>query len=333
MSSAFKLTTFFCSLFFIPVSIAAQDAGNDTGAYGTFNNFDRFNSFYLHPMGSHFSGRMLSADFSLVYSSNAAVNSVAYDFYLKQPLDGDDVNTMVGKLSEINIGGRENNYGINFVAPLKKYNHFFTVGYNYRRHQSTRFSGEFGQFFFKGNKQFAGKEIYADETHYLSTRYDALKAGWLHYFSIKGKRAIISLDAGIARGFEYRTFDVKKGRLFTQENGEYLEVTLNMEARRSRYVPLRPFEYSGLGALANAEFSMMLTEKSGFSVKVSDIGFISWDKQSLSYDRSDTTIRFEGVVVPDFDSLGSENYTRQLGDSLINLFKIPYQFSGFSAML
>lgn len=320
------------SLFPFLLQAQVQDsiAPADTVFYARPNMFDGFNQFYMNPFGSHFEGHLVEGTFAMEGSSNSAVNNLAYDLYLKNSVRGDAIKTTVSKFSEINIGGRDNNYGAKFIFPVKKglSNQFMFVTYNYRSHQSVRFSGEFGKFFFEGNKQFAGKEIYADDMHYRVVRYDALQYGWMKYFSLKGKRAIISVSGGISRGFDYKSIDVKKGRIFTEENGDYIEAVLDMNAKRTYSSPYGT-QLSGIGGIAGAKFNLLLNEKSAIGVEVSDLGFVNWTKSPAEYDRGDTTIRFDGLFVPSADSLGSQQYMEQIGDSIVNRFKIPYKDKAF----
>lgn len=337
MNNAFRLSVALCFALIITTAAKAQTADSaqktDTAYTAQFNHFDKFNGFYQHPMGSHYQGSMLMAHADLEYSSNAAVNTLAYDFYLQNPIHPSSIKSTVENLTAINIGGRESSMGIKYIFPTKKYNNFFFVDYRYRSHQSVRFSDEFGKFFFQGNKQFAGDTMDGNDLRYLRTRYDALQFGWLNYFALNGRRAIISVSAGVVRGFDYWRLNAKKLTLFTEENGNYIEATLGMEAERSRYVALKPFNAAGFGALADIDFKLLLNEKSAIGINVSDLGFVSWDNRSAVYKRGDTTIYYDGVFVPSIDSLSSSTYTERIGDSIVTRFNIPYESGGFTSML
>ena len=191
----------------------------------------------------------------------------------------------------------------------------------------------FGTFFFKGNREFAGDTMIGDDLRYLRTRYDALQFGWMNIFDIKGKRATIAISAGVARGFDYWRLEAKKLRLFTEKDGDYVDVQLGMEAERSK-IAIQPFNAAGLGALANIDFNLLVSEKSAIGISIADLGFINWNKNATTYNRGDTSIRFDGVFVPSADSLNSPSYTQRIGDSIITRFNIPYDAnSGFTTML
>lgn len=336
MNNAFRRTYLLAALLFCSAALFAQNdtlVTVDTGYTAEFNNFDHFDGLYNHPMRSHFEGNLLSFNYDLEYSSNMGVNRLAFNLYLQNPLPPSSIKNSIDKVSLINIGGVETNIGFRYMLPLKKYNNFLFFNYRTTRHQSTKFTDDFGKFFFQGNKQFAGDTIIADDIRYLTTRYDNLQVGWHSRFSIKGRPANFSVSAGLARGYQHRKIRIYTGRIFTEENGNYVDVRLDMEAEQSVFSPVQIASHSGFGALADLDFNMMLGEKSSISVSVQDLGFISWDNRSAVYGRKDTTVRFDGVFVPSIDSLNSPEYSRQLGDSIVTQFQIPYEVGAFSSAL
>lgn len=330
-----RLTALAFAFLFFTVSFAQSDStvASDTALTAKPNNFDRFNDFYLHPMISHYEGSMLIGDYDLQYSSNMGVNKMAYNIYLQKPVPADAIQASVDKISAVNIGGRENNLGFKYIIPLKKYNNFLFVKYRFTRHQSTKFTDDFGKFFFQGNKQFAGDTIIADDLRYLTTKYDGLQVGWTGYFNINHRPANLSVSAGVTRGFEYRRIKIHRGRIFTEQNGDYVDVSLDMEAQQSYFSPLQLAAHSGFGALADINFNMMLGQKSSIGIDITDLGFISWDDNSAVYERHDTTVRFDGVFIPSIDSLNSPEYTEKIGDSIVTTFNIPYEVGTFKSAL
>lgn len=336
MNNAFRRLFYSSILLSCFVSVSAQnDSINaaDSSVTAAPNNFDKFDGFYNHPMRSHFEGSLLQANYDLEFSSNMAVNNLAYNLYLQEPLTRTSVISSVDRVSAINIGGQETNTGLRYILPLKKYNNFLFFNYRITRHQSAKFTDDFARFFFQGNKQFAGDSIIADDLRYLTTRYDNFQVGWMSSFNIKNRPARLSVSAGISRGLEYRKINIHKGRIFTEENGDYVDVRLDMEAEQSFFSPLQIASHSGFGALADIDFNMMVSEKSSISVSISDLGFITWDNRASQYGRNDTSVRYDGIFVPSIDSLSSPKYTERLGDSIVTTFQLPYQVGGFSSAL
>lgn len=336
MNNAFRRLP---TLAFLLFSFAALNAQNDSivttdsSITAKPNSFDKFDGFYQHPMRSHFEGSLLQFNYDLEFSSSLAVNRLAYNFYLQNPLPPSSINNSLDNISAINIGGVENNTGLRYIIPLKKHNNFLFVNYRITRHQSFKFSDDFGRFFFKGNKQFAGDSIVADDLRYLTTRYDNIQVGWMSSFTIKNRPANLSISTGVSRGLEYRKIKIHKGRIFTEENGDYVDVRLDMEAQQAVFSPLQIASHSGFGALADINFNMMLSQKSSIGISISDLGFIGWDNRSSQYGRADSTVRFEGVFIPSLDSLSSSEYSARLGDSIVTRFQIPYTVGGFSTAL
>ncbi len=336
MNNAFRRLTPLAFLLFSFVTLTAQNdtaVTTDSSITAQPNSFDRFDVFYQHPMRSHFEGNLLQFNYDLEFSSSMAVNRLAYNFYLQNPLPPSSIVSSIENISAINIGGVENNIGLRYIIPLKKYNQFLFVNYRITRHQSTKFSEDFGRFFFQGNKQFAGDTIIADDLRYLTTRYDNLQIGWMSSFTIKHRPANLSISAGITRGLEYRKIRAHKGRIITEENGDYVDVNLDMEAQQSIFSPLQIASHSGFGALADINFNMMVGQTSSIGIAITDLGFISWDNRSSQYGRKDSTVRFEGVFIPSFDSLGSANYASRIGDSIVTRFQIPYTVGAFTSAL
>lgn len=336
MNNAFRRFSYFSILLFSFVTVSAQNDSTiavDSSVTAEPNNFDRFDGFYNHAMRSHFEGSLLQMNYDLEYSSNMGVNNLAYDLYLQNPLKPSSVVNSIERISAINIGGQENNFGFRYILPLKKYNNFLFFNYRITRHQSAKFTDDFARFFFQGNKQFAGDSIIADDLRYLTTRYDNLQVGWMSRFTIKNRPATLSVSAGLNRGLEYRKIRVHTGRIFTEENGDYVDVRLDMEAQQSFFSPLQIASHSGFGAVTDIDFNMMISEKSSISLAVRDLGFITWDDRSSQYGRNDTSVRYNGVFVPSIDSLSSPQYTEKLGDSIVTTFQLPYERGGFSSAL
>lgn len=334
MNNAIKrsILLFFAGI--LCIQATAQTDGDSLLAKPT--KLDGFNAFYMHPLNSYYEGSMLMATGDLLYSSGPAVNNLAYSFYLQKPISQKAVNSTVDKLSAINVGGRETNIGLKYLfAPKNMYGNFFFAQYSYRRHQSVKFTDDFGKFFFKGNKEYAGREMILDDLQYLSTKYDALQLGWLRYFTIKKHRANLSVSAGLARGFDYRHYSVGRARLFTEQSGEYIDVQLDMEAQQAYTTRYNVFNTkpSGWGAIADIDFNVALTEKTGLGIQIHDLGFMSWIKNPAVYSRNDTTIRFDGVFVASVDSLNNPAYVDKIGDSIVTTFKIPYSRKPFNSVL
>ena len=103
MNNAFRHTLTFCFALVIFSPLFAQQADTaktaDTSITAQPNIFDGFSTFYMHPIANHFQGSLLQLDASIEYSSNAGVNTLAYDFYLQNPLHPKAINATMSIFS------------------------------------------------------------------------------------------------------------------------------------------------------------------------------------------------------------------------------------------
>ncbi|MEP7169629.1 MAG: DUF5723 family protein, partial [Bacteroidota bacterium] len=93
------------------------------------------------------------------------------------------------------------------------------------------------------------------------------------------------------------------GSLFTQADGEYVDMNLHLEQKQSDSTHQSFGSSNGLGAAADIEFNLGVKNKYKIIFSAKDLGVIAWNKKSSSFE-VDTNYHFEGVVVNNlFDSL------------------------------
>lgn len=136
----------------------------------------------------------------------------------------------------------------------------------------------------RGNAPFAGQLLEVGGSRYEQWRYSGLNVSFL---SESGK---FEWGVSLLGGNSYRHYDVEEGRVFTAEDGSFVEVDSKYKLEEVRAASLTAV--NGLGAALN--FSWRAS--SGihrWNVGLSDLGLMHWyDGTAVE---ADTAFRFEGL--------------------------------------
>lgn len=185
---------------------------------------------------------------------------------------------------------------------------------------------------FYGNAPFAGQTIDLNKTSFNRLSYSYLE------FSL-GKSVISNdihtsawADLGLVIGHNFTDFEIGKGSLFTEENGDYLEVNLS-ETSLSMTDTLSTSLVQGYGAKIDLHFSIQ-TKNSKLLVAAENIGGIFWNNTTSA--NLDTNFVFDGIEIDNIFQL-SDSVWSEIGtiDSFIDTEKgnslraLPVSFSAY----
>ncbi len=206
----------------------------------------------------------------------------------------------------------------------------FGLGAEYK--VNTSFSRDLFNLTFFGNQPFNNKILDLNNTDFNSLIYSYLELSLGKSSEKNNLKTSIWMDFGFLIGHRFTDINFGKGSLFTEENGDYLELTLSESSIAFSDTSNKSL-VQGLGAKIDLFYSRQNTN-SILLISAENIGGIFW--QNTLHTSIDTIFNFEGIQVGNIfelsDSVLSEVETF---DSIIptvtkNLFKpVPVEFSGY----
>lgn len=186
------------------------------------------------------------------------------------------------------------------------------VGLAHRTMLGIRFAPDAYRVAFFGNAMFENDiaQLGPSAFHHLS--YQRLAFGG-------GRPGRWHLQLGLVNGVRMDAADIRSADLFTANDGEFLEVDLNGRYWRTDTATAPGLANQGLGLSLSGEWTFLRWGNMGrntATVAVEDLGFITWNAQSLHH-RSERTVHYDGIHVDDILDLdGSLVGRRELQDTL-----------------
>jgi len=255
-------------------------------------------------------GSALGAGFDYGVNSSSVTVKFFNFFYRGDFIDTDLKESVFRKIKDKNRLGFDLNYGLWYVhnpdsASLKSTSWF--VGFRNRMHADAQFTGDLFKTYFAGNKQFAGQTASLGESRFNYLSYRQLQLG-MSFLSDKGE-AKVRFGAGLSflKGEKNINLFLSKGDVFTDADGQFIDVDMALEVRNSDNSNKKFFDMKGYGASVDL-FLGIEKPKSIIRFELSDFGFIDWNQNAKST-HNDTAIHFEGLSI---DNLF------EIGDSLVN---------------
>lgn len=276
----------------------------------------------------------IGGDYDL--NSNAFTTSFLSKFYTGGYIDTDLKNSVLNRVKNENRIGANFNYGIYAAFKLDSFNHkknvsvFFSV--RDRFHFDSKFSMDFYKVGFYGNSLYAGKTANFNDFSLNLIRYQQLQVG---IFSSKlDSAARWGISISFLKGEQYLSVQAKKAELFTSEDGQYIDFNTDLQIAKSDTAHNGIGAFNGYGSSVDIYFEAPFQTRFGNSklrVSVSDIGFIRFNKQTLTL-KQDSMFHYTGFKVNSFYDLQDSTFGGTSKDSVINAIA-PFKKQSFSATL
>ncbi|HEY8401238.1 MAG TPA: DUF5723 family protein [Cytophagaceae bacterium] len=236
-------------------------------------------------------------------------------------ISNEDKSNVTDRLKNRNRFGLDLNAGLQGLAKIN--NFYLGGGISYREHLHAGFTQDFFKLVFEGNKQFAGK----------TAELSPLKINYFDYikFNVLGFKEInnLKIGAGLSylRGGNYNSLLINRGALFTEQNGSYLDLDLDLRLafseRESGLIP----SSNGHGMAADLYFTYNLNNNY-INVQVNDLGFINW--KGLTVVEIDSSYHYSGKAIDDILTLDESVFTDLSADSLSEEFRVKKQTKGLT---
>ena len=228
------------------------------------------------------------------YDSNVIYNDLVMGIYRGDALDDEVRRRTLDALGSENRGGQELEATATYAWGKSLFGNAglrprFSLGY--RDFLGMRFASDAFALSFFGNSAFEGTIAHIGPSTFEQIDYQTFS------FGVESRRTGSFVELGVVNGRALNAGEIQRADLYTAIDGRYLELELDGNYHRSDTASAGFSK--GLGAVLNGQWRqpLQLFGSSGaVSVKVTDLGFISWNSNSLAVDK-DSTIRYEGFEV------------------------------------
>ncbi len=221
------------------------------------------------------------------FNSNALTNSLLAKFYLGGYIDTDLKNSVLNRLKNENRLGGNIDYGAYASVKMKSFlgSKFISLFFSARdrTHLDAQFSKDLYTVGFYGNSQYAGKTADFNNFNLNLIHYQQLQIG---IFSTKlDSAAHWGIGISFLKGQQYLSVAAKKAELFTSSDGQYIDFNTQLSAAQSDPAHTGIGALNGYGSSLDIYFEAPFQTRFGnskFRVSVSDIGFIRFNKQTMT---------------------------------------------------
>lgn len=272
-------------------------------------------------IGEYYTKHHYKAGFNGFYNINStAFTNEFYSYFINGGYLSNEVKERVeNKLSGKNYLGGDINAGIYFSVrqqdTLKPGLVFFGAVRDVE-HLDFTFNDDLFKLAMYGNARYKGD----------TANFGSLRGQLLRYQKIEGGFFTANKKFGLAlaylKGEQFLNVEVPNATLYTSEEATMLNLNINGYWQISDTTNKKLLAFNGHGASVSLFYKYTFKEDESrfINIEMNDLGFIKWNKKSLT--RSfDTTYTFEGVTVNNLLNLNENNFGNNSSeDSLLNRF-------------
>ncbi len=268
-------------------------------------------------------------------ASNSISNSFIKASIFKGTISDIVKDDVSARLKKTNRLGTELSFSLNGIYHKKAISYLAGIGH--RELVNAGFASPLFETIFRGNKMYAGQKTSLGPSNISYLNYDYLYLGISK--SIKEHSSFYA-SIQFIRGGQWLNANLYKADMYTQADGEYIELNTKLKINYSNNSSQTFPSTSGLGTALNLGFSKF-NDKNRINVEIRDIGFINWENQTVF--EVDSNYRYEGVEINNLikpqilnnttiniDSLASEfnvsKYSKNITQFLPALFLLNYTY-------
>lgn len=272
--------------------------------------------------------------FDYFANSNVISNSFVNTFLYKEFIDNsikDDVTNLMN--SKVNRFGIDIDAGVEFKIHPKRTHYknddeltffdkatkIFRVGQ--REFASLKFTDNFFELYFRGNKQFAGQSIDLGPVEYTNFGYQYLGYGLEYDLN---KKETIGATINLLKGTRFTDVSMPTASLFTAQDGDSLNFAADINLAKADNTQSSLSSFQGFGTSFDLSYKKMFGSNS-LEVNINDLGFISWS--GLNTFQANSEWAFTGVEISDILNINGDEFNGVEPDSLSNLLGIKNEVS------
>ncbi len=276
----------------------------------TFDNRQTFLS--LSPLlGDLYSENSIQLDVDFHMNSNAITTVFAGAFISQSSITDAMKNQVLSYARKTIKYEDELKAGLAYKHYFKKKNLTLYLSYYHRDLRTLTTSRDAFQLIFEGNKPFENKTADLSNINFQNLMYNQYSIGVSksdgHFFA--------GINVSYLQGFNSQQLKNQSGSLYTAPYGEYINVSYNMMLNEASTGSTNFFDLNGQGVSADLQFGYS-TERSRFSISVTDLGYIVWGKHPVNY-TGDTSMTYNGIVINDITNLSGSGLQGLKLDSVL----------------
>ncbi len=273
-------------------------------SYGQIRLFSRY-----YPAGNTDTIRrfQVSALFSEGSNSNSFTNEFYSSFNRSEFINDDLKNRQIDNLQNPVLTGDIRNIRMDaFVASGKNTDAYYYFGIEHQYFLDTSLDEDVIKLILLGNKPFAGQTLTVPDSKYYSIYFNQIKGGMGYRIEKPGGIHHITGNIAVNFGQNYNELFMNNSSLYTDVNGEYLDINADFNTRISDTVWAEWYEVRGVGASLDFEYDFDKPGSFHFDIAVKNLGFITWTGNSF-IGETDTSFIFTGVNIDTSGNIGGNN--------------------------
>ena len=167
-------------------------------------------------------GHKAAVNYGIQNNSTTITNALTWKYLSGKTIGNKERTDLKAQLLAQNRVGFDLGYGMEYSWFRKKIAYSLKVRRN--NHLDAAFTGDLFRIITEGNKPFAGSTANFDGSNLHFVKYDQVSLGIIKRVILqKDMGAFYSASVSYLAGHQNLMLDVPRGRLFTQQDGEYLE--------------------------------------------------------------------------------------------------------------
>lgn len=250
-------------------------------------------------------------------NSNYLSNEFSFALNNSEFIDDAMKQRQIEKLKGSVLAGRTSKAGLGvwFRNRKKENNLFYYFGLDAQQNLYAEVDPNLIKLVLRGNKPFAGSNLKIVNTNYNNVYFNRIRFG-MGKSIIKDKTThTFSAILGLTDGQNLDEVNLKTASVFTEENGDYLELDVQAETQRGNTAWGNLFTINGLGASVDLHYSVLKEKDFYFALNINNIGFINWNQSPFTAS-VDTSLSFTGIQndTNNLDEIPSDFSTDNLRD-------------------
>ena len=262
----------------------------------TFSQIDRFVGFETFDYnGANWSILVIDG----AYSLNST--SISNDFISADFIDSDLKDlTSANHNDKANLAGFDLAFSAVFSQKKEEFLGMADAGYfigiKARDHFDLSYSKDIFDLMFYGNKMFLGETVELKSSG-NRLKYEQFQIGAFKAFTSDKKTITVGAGVSFVKGTNGFSFNLNEGTtLYMEDNAEYIDLALDGSYNITDQTKIGLGSLNGIGV--SSDFFVVVDYENGdnASLKISDLGVISWNNLSATY-TSDDEFHFEGIAI------------------------------------
>ncbi|MEZ5194937.1 MAG: DUF5723 family protein [Bacteroidales bacterium] len=243
------------------------------------------------------------------FNQQAGSNTFTNEFFRvinkSEFLSSELIDKQIDNMSGSSLSGQITNIGLGLKINAQKNpgKSYVNITFEHQHYLDASLDDDLVKLLLKGNKPYAGQTLRAPNSSYYNVYFNQLKAGLGHRFLKNDAVHEINWMLGFNIGQNHNNLEVHNSSLFTEPEGDYLDVTASMNIELSDTAWAEVYEANGYGFSADLEYTYTKPEKFHVGISFKNLGMIFWNGNTFSGER-DTSFVFSGL---NNDTISGEN--------------------------